>query len=575
MKKQRIVIFSSNGSGSDYHRLNLPSKYLQGEIIKIGEENIELDFVTIDLPIENKVIKEEMLQQGDIIWFNWLIANAVADIGTWRASKGIKLLYSIDDYWHYSENHPYLNKLMKMKDRVLQFAFEADIVISSTERLGQHLIKLNPFVSYNPNFLPIGEGQFISNKIDNEKLRVGLVGSYSHLPDYKLLKGTINRIGNNKELCDKIEFHIFGYTDQLIEIKNMFSKKKHIKLFTHEAVPPSDYIKLYDNLDVILLPLEDIEYNYCKSALKLAECLVSNTIPIGSKLYDGKELTGFCKAETPLEYENWLIYLSDKENYKKTLEYLKRANENNNFEERIENLKTVFNVLCRNNFKSELDDVKIFGITYDSSQITQYIHYDNSHIKTLEQKSWRFEYNPIIDIVSNKIDNYEGYLGVFSWKFPQKTGLTKKLLAGILNENNYKNYDFINLSRNYWKSSKEYLNFSYEKHPKLKEILIKVLNNLNIEYSENLPTCSYSNFFLMETKLWKEYVNNWIIPSLNYMENEIWNEVNVDANYTSGVNKEKLLQYSGMEFYNYVTFTLERLILFYIKEKQLKVLNLL
>ena len=573
MKKQRVVVIYSKDNGSDEHRLLLPSRYLNGKTILLNEEEVELNFVYIELDINNKLVIEEMLQDGDILWFNWMIANHNVDIATWKASKNIKFLYSIDDYWHFSENHPYLDRIQNQWKNVIQFLTEADIVITSTERLGQHILPYNPLVSYSPNFLP--QDYFKLNKTENNKLRVGLVGLSSHLPDYRLLKGAINRIAKNKELCNKIEFHIYGYTNVFAEIKEMFEKKKNITLYTHEPMLPNEYMELYNNIDVILIPLENTEYNFCKSSLKLAECHISDTIPVGSKLYDAKELNAYCKAETPLEYENWLIYLSDKENYKKTLEYLKKANENNNFEERIENLKTVFNVLCRNNFKSELDDVKIFGITYDPNQITQYIHYDNSHIKTLEQKSWRFEYNPIIDIVSNKIDNYEGYLGVFSWKFPQKSGLTKKLLQKILVENNYKNYDFINLSRNYWKSSKEYLNFSYEKHPKLKEILIKVLNNLNIEYSENLPTCSYSNFFLMETKLWKEYVNNWIIPSLNYMENEIWNEVNVDANYTSGVNKEKLLQYSGMEFYNYVTFTLERLILFYVKEKQLKVLNLL
>jgi hypothetical protein len=56
------------------------------------------------------------------------------------------------------------------------------------------------------------------------------------------------------------------------------------------------------------------------------------------------------------------------------------------------------------------------------------------------------------------------------------------------------------------------------------------------------------------------------------MENEIWEEVNVDAKY-EGVGKEKLKELTGLEFYNNVTFVLERLILFYIRDKKLNCLN--
>jgi hypothetical protein len=76
----------------------------------------------------------------------------------------------------------------------------------------------------------------------------------------------------------------------------------------------------------------------------------------------------------------------------------------------------------------------------------------------------------------------------------------------------------------------------------------------------------------MKTELYIDYVDNWIIPALDYMENEIWEEVNVDANY-KGVGKEKLKELTGLEFYNMVTFVLERLILFYIRDKKLNCLN--
>ena len=573
MKKQRIVIIYSEDVACDFHRMLLPSKYLQGTTVNINGEDVELDFVSIKLDINEKFIKEEMLQNGDIVWFHWLVANGVADFGTWKASKNIKILYSIDDYWYYSENHPYLHKLKNMKDRVLQFVFEADVVLTSTERLGQHLLKFNPFVSYNPNFLP--NDLFTPNKTKSDKLRIGLVGSSSHLPDYKLLKGAINRIAKNKELCNNIEFHIYGYTNTLLEIKQMFEKKKNISLIVHEPISLDNYMELYNNLDIIFTPLEDNEYNYCKSALKISECLISDTIMVGSKLYDGKELTGYCKAETPLEYENWLIYLSNRENYNKTLQYLKEANKSHDFEGRVDSLKAMFKVLISSDFNYFPKDINIYGITYDSNQVTEYKQYHN--IPT--EKQWRFEYGAMLAIrETEEYKNYnnEDYVSFLSWKFPQKTGLTKKILGGILSENNYKNYDIILPSRKYWKNSDEYLQFSYKTHPKLKELLEKVLNNLG--KSTDIPknvNYTYSNFWIMKKEHLEEYFDKWLIPSLNYMENEIWDEVNVDANYNFGVSKEELMKNTKLEFYNYPVFILERLFIFFMYEKQLKVLNLL
>ena len=66
---------------------------------------------------------------------------------------------------------------------------------------------------------------------------------------------------------------------------------------------------------------------------------------------------------------------------------------------------------------------KIYSIVYDINQCSEYERYDNSHIKTIEDKSYLFEYNPIIDITSKQIE--EEYLGIFSYKFYIKNLVTK------------------------------------------------------------------------------------------------------------------------------------------------------
>ena len=73
-------------------------------------------------------------------------------------------------------------------------------------------------------------------------------------------------------------------------------------------------------------------------------------------------------------------------------------------------------------------NLKIYSIVYNNEQIVEYEKYDNSNIKTIEQRSYLFEYNPIIDIIQNNNFKKDDLIGIFSWKFPYKTLIFKKKL---------------------------------------------------------------------------------------------------------------------------------------------------
>ena len=75
----------------------------------------------------------------------------------------------------------------------------------------------------------------------------------------------------------------------------------------------------------------------------------------------------------------------------------------------------------------ELNDVEVTSIVYDKGQHHYFKkEYDNSHIKSVEQLSYLFEYNPMIELSKSFTD--DKYYGVFSWKFNYKTGHTKNTL---------------------------------------------------------------------------------------------------------------------------------------------------
>ena len=319
------------------------------------------------------------------------------------------------------------------------------------------------------------------------------------------------------------------------------------------------------------MPLLYTEFNACRTALKLNECACANVLPIGSRLYSQKELKGIVMAETPLEYEKALETCLDREQYNTLLNHITETNlKDADYNKRIENTIAVINTVYSEDLSFKLPNCNFYSIKYKEEQPVEYKEVFN----VTKEKAWRFEYNVFLDKLS-EIKEHNGYSGIFSWKLPLKTGLVKNILFKTLMYKSYEEYDFINLTPKNWKTTKEYIDFSEKQHPGLEKLLKKVVNNLGKEYKYDKKFYTYSNFFIMKSELFADYVENWIIPSINYMENEIWEEVNVDANYKSHLSKEEFKELTGLDFYNYLTFILERMPSFYIYDKKLKCLDLM
>jgi len=558
------VLAVINNDANRFHRFIYPFNKINGT---------ELDGNTFQ--IDYKEFSETLLdgiEEYDIFTYHWDISLSIQKLAEIKA-KGVKILYSLDDFWEFSPNHPYFNNEsvnVYTANRVKQHILNADAVMVTTERLAIQVMKFADNVAILPNFLDPNDYNLVKEQSD--KLRVGIIGSISHVPDWEMLKGAIGRFAKNKKIAENVEFVICGYTagDANWErVKSLFTVKKNLTVKIHDSLPATDYMQLYNKLDVCLMPLEYTEFNLCKSALKLMECAISKTLPVGSALYSTKELKGIVVAELPLQYEQTIEKLLDKEYFNQVLNYVTDLNlKDTNVDKRIENTKATLIAVAKEDLNPKLDNVLIKTITYDENQISEYETYNNSHIRTKEQKSYLFEYNPIIDIVSNLPENIE-YLGIFSWKFPQKTGFSKNILYKSLNHYKYKEYDFLNLAKSYWKDTRAYLEFSYSHHPKLQELLKKLLVHLGKDIYPDRDNYTYSNFFLMKTDLWKDYVENWVKPAIEFMENDP--EYFEDAKYITGLPTNKLQELTGLDYYNYHTFVLERLILYFIADKKLKV----
>lgn len=178
-------------------------------------------------------------------------------------------------------------------------------------------------------------------------------------------------------------------------------------------------------------------------------------------------------------------------------------------------------------------------------------------------------------MVKNEIKKLKNtdYIGVFSHKFGAKTGIYPKMLWKILEGKEYQKYDFINLAPQYWKTGREYLEFSENQHPGLLERLKELCQIVNLKYVENPNVINFSNFYIMKKEMFNDYVNNYITPAIEYMENHR-DRFFIDAQYKGGLPAEELEKYTGLSYYPIITFVLERLILMYLENKNLKVLNI-
>lgn len=551
-----------------FHRFKYPFDKIKGT--EFNEYNFEVDYKEYSETILDGI------ENYDVFAYHWDISLSIQKLAEIQ-SKRVKILYSLDDFWEFSPNHPYFNNEavnVYTANRVKQHILNADAIMVTTERLAIQTMKYADNVAIIPNFLDTKDYKL--NKTKSDKLRVGIIGSISHVPDWEMLKGAIGRFAKNKKIAENVEFVICGYTannPSWDKVKSLFTVKKNLTVSIYDSLPATDYMQLYNYLDVCLMPLEYTEFNLCKSALKLMECAISKTLPVGSALYSSKELKGIIVAESPLQYEQTIEKLLDKDYYNQILNYVTDLNlKDADVEKRLENTKATLVAVAKEDLSLKLDNVLIKTITYDDNQVSEYETYNNSHIRTKEQKSYLFEYNPIIDVVNNLSPDTE-YLGVFSWKFPTKTGFSKNILYKSLNHYKYKEYDILNISKSYWKDTKEYLYFSYKYHPKLEELIKKLLIHLDKDIYPDDQHYVYSNFFLMKTDLWKDYIENWIKPAIEFMDNDP--EYFEDAKYITGLSSEKLKELTGLDYYTYHTFVLERLILFYVTNKQLKNLNLI
>jgi glycosyltransferase involved in cell wall biosynthesis len=325
-KKIKVLCVPSDKGGCGLHRSLKPHLKLD-----------ELYSNEFDVTIEYKPNWSDLdkLKEYDIIHFHkglYADKENFNNALSFCKSNNIVTVMDIDDHWEVGQFHPHFihNKRFKTADIIKNNLRMADYVTTTTPLFANEIKKYNKNVKVFVNALDVKEMQELQDNVNKTgKLRVGFVMGSTHKHDMELVRGLTNRLP--KEIIEKTQFVLCGYdlrgTVTEIspngEIKQRDMRPEEIVWFDYEKnitdnykivspehkdfllkfIPQTDYplsdnesykrcwtkvldnfeyMKHYNNLDVLLVPLQENHFNYHKSELKFVEAGMMNVAVVAS-----------------------------------------------------------------------------------------------------------------------------------------------------------------------------------------------------------------------------------------------------------------------------------------------------
>lgn len=313
-----LVIPSDRQGGVGKFRSVDPHTYI-GEHYK---DEFDIDIV-YDMPHGNL---ENFLKQYDIIQIHKQL-DKEGKIMDMIKFLGIPVVADIDDHYMLGPDHPmYLTaKKQHWSVPIIEHLKKADYVTTTTSIFANILKKINPNVAVFPNAIDPTETQFAIKKNPREdKLRVGIICGSSHLKDIQLLGDIANQIDQ-----DKVQLILCGFdtrgtrtvydsngnvtTRPILPQESVWCEYEKILTDNYKTVSPPhkaflqkyaanmddmftnepyrrmwtrdirNYATHYANVDVLIAPLKENDFNKVKSELKEIECGFTHTAFIGQE----------------------------------------------------------------------------------------------------------------------------------------------------------------------------------------------------------------------------------------------------------------------------------------------------
>lgn len=363
-KKIKLLVIPSDRTGVGKFRSVSPHTYIQEHYA----DEFDVDIV-YNLPKENL---DSYLKQYDLIHIHKQL-DKNCEIMNMIKFLEIPVIVDVDDHFYLGNDHPM--SLSAKKERwhepIINHLKLADYVTTTTPIFANEIKKYNKNVMVFPNAIDPNEKQYAPIKNDsNGKLRVGIICGSSHLHDIELLGDLVTRTADNVQivLCgfdtrgnrtiynqttgekttrpilpeesvwydyEKIitanyktlsKEHIEFLKKFMANVDDPFVNEKYRRMWTRDI---NSYATHYQNVDVLLAPLKENEFNKMKSQLKVIEAGFTDTAIIaqnfGAYTIDLKPMIEFGGK---VNEDGNALLVDSRKNHKDWVKYINKLAEN-------------------------------------------------------------------------------------------------------------------------------------------------------------------------------------------------------------------------------------------------------
>ena len=291
--------------------------------------------------------------------------------------NGKVTILDLDDHWKLPHWHPLHSAALqhKFSEKIVENFKVFEFVTTTTPLFADAIRKFNKNVYVIPNAIDPSEDRYQIVKTPSDKLRGGMIMGASHKQDVAILGEIANKMP--KSVMDKIQFVLCGFdlrgtktelnkatgkvvtrnirpeetvwtyyekvlTDNYRSVSERYNKFLH--MYMPDAQYPdvenepymrcwtkdmNHYFKHYENVDVLLAPLANNDFNRVKSQLKAIECCFSKTALIASNIgpYTIDLVSMFGKGGEYNENGNALL-IDESKNHKLWVKYIAKLAEN-------------------------------------------------------------------------------------------------------------------------------------------------------------------------------------------------------------------------------------------------------
>lgn len=292
--KMKICYLTPEKNGITYHRLDVPFK------------NLAKQYDNLDIVGTNGFTLEHPPTNYDVIVLNRLLMQPEPYLQMAK-DKGVKIVLDLDDdielpEWHMAKD-PLLAR--QIQNKIKEAIELADVVWCASEYLKNKISQFHTNCILVPNAIDYNEPQFEIRKYENNVPIVGYIAGANHHLDIENLQPALSKLINNK-----IGFLVAGYSELnpdywnfVIDVFTSANNLHPSKLKIVKSMPYNEYAVSYNMIDIALAPLQNNEFNRCKSNLKILESAAFKVPVIASYVEPYKEFINM--GLVPTSKVNW------------------------------------------------------------------------------------------------------------------------------------------------------------------------------------------------------------------------------------------------------------------------------